>query len=160
MKTVVLGIGNLLLSDEGVGVHAARALAQEELPGEVEVLDVGCAFLDALPALEQADRIIIVDAMEAGEAPGTVYRIPLDQCRPRELVGSLHEFDLPRALFLCGRTTMPEAVVYGVEPATIEWGLELSPAVQKSFEPLLAALRREISGAFVESDLDGGSGAG
>ncbi|UFS71884.1 hydrogenase maturation protease [Geomonas sp. RF6] len=150
MKTVVLGIGNLLLADEGVGVHAARALAQEELRGETEILDVGCAFLDALPALEDADRIIIVDAMEAGEAPGTVYRIPFAECRSRQMGGSLHNFDLARALFLCGRTSVPEVVVYGVEPAAIEWGLDLSPQVQETFGPLLEAIRSEIAGEAVQ----------
>jgi hydrogenase maturation protease len=59
VRTLILGIGNLLLCDEGVGVHVALALQQEQLPENVIALDVGTAFLDALPEIEKADRIII-----------------------------------------------------------------------------------------------------
>ena len=76
-STLVLGIGNLLLRDDGVGPHAVRALRARPLPANVEALDVGTAFLDAIPALEGAVRLVVVDAMRAGGAPGTVYRIAL-----------------------------------------------------------------------------------
>src|SRR5690242_8754356 len=145
MRTLILGIGNLLLCDEGVGVHVARALRQEELPDDVVVLDVGTAFLDALPEIELAERIIVVDAMEAGHAPGTVYRIPFEDCARREMLASLHGFDLSRALFLAGRATAPEAVVIGVEPARLAWGVELSPEVAGSFAAVVEAVKTEIA---------------
>jgi hydrogenase maturation protease len=63
MRTLVLGIGNLLLCDEGVGVHAVRALQLEKMPEDVVIIESGTAFLDALPEIEKADRIIIIDAM-------------------------------------------------------------------------------------------------
>lgn len=145
MRTLVLGIGNLLLGDEGVGVHVARTLRQERLPEEVVVLDAGTAFLDALPEIERAERIVVVDAMQAGEAPGTVYRIPFEECARRENIASLHEFDMARILYMLGRETPPEAVVFGVEPETIDWGTELSPAVQETMPALLDAIRNEIT---------------
>ena len=145
MRTLILGIGNLLLCDEGVGVHLARALQQERLPENVVILDVGTAFLDALPEIELADRIIMVDAMEAGHAPGTVYRIPFEDCAKRDMLASLHGFDLSRTLFMAGRETTPEAVVIGIEPARIDWGVELSPEVQEMFPALIEAVKTEIA---------------
>ncbi len=144
MRTLILGIGNLLLCDEGVGVHVARALQREALPENVVILDVGTAFLDALPEIELADRIIMVDAMEAGHAPGTVYRIPFEDCAKRDVLASLHGFDLSRTLFMAGRETTPEAVVIGVEPARVEWGVELSPEIERMVPAVIAAVKTEI----------------
>ena len=145
MRTLILGIGNLLLCDEGVGVHVARALQREDLPSNVITLEVGTAFLDALPEIEQADRIIIVDAMQADHAPGTIYRVPFDDCVKPECIASLHGFDLSRVIYLAGRETPPEAVVFGVEPARIEWGTELSPEIQEMIPSIIEAIKNEIT---------------
>lgn len=145
MRTLVLGIGNLLLADEGVGVHVARALRQEGLPEDVVALEVGTAFLDALPEIEKADRIIIVDAMQADHEPGTVYRVPFDDCVKPECIASLHGFDLSRTIYLAGRETSPEAVVIGVEPARIDWDTELSPEVRQMVPRVIEAVRAEIA---------------
>ncbi len=145
MKTLVLGIGNLLLADEGIGVHVAHALQREALPPEVTVLDVGTAFLEALPEIEQAERLIIVDAMQAEHAPGTIYRVPFEDCVKPEILASLHGFDLSRVLYMAGRTTPPEAVVIGVEPEIIAWGTEPSPTIQMAMPAILEAVRAEIT---------------
>ncbi len=144
MKTLVLGIGNLLLGDEGVGVHTARALQRATRPEEVVILEVGTAFLEALPELEQADRIIIVDAMQADHAPGTIYRVPFDDCVKPEIIASLHGFDLSRVLYMAGRITTPEVIVIGVEPARIDWGTELSPVIREAMPAIIEAVRAEI----------------
>ncbi|HEX9185544.1 MAG TPA: hydrogenase maturation protease [Vicinamibacteria bacterium] len=145
--TVVLGLGNLLLGDEGVGVHAARALLDAGLPG-AEVLDVGTAILDALPEIGRAERLVVVDAVEAGGPPGSIYRLALDQVRPAATLGGLHGFDLARTLALAGRgDPPPEVVVLGVEPLRLEWSLELSPVVASALPFLLDAVRREVSPA-------------
>ena len=145
MKTLVLGIGNLLLCDEGVGVHVARALKRELLPENVVTLEVGTAFLDALPEIEQADRIIIVDAMQAEHAPGTIYRVPFADCVKPECLASLHGFDLSRVIFMAGRESIPETVVIGVEPARIDWGTDLSPEIQEMVPSVIDAIKVEIS---------------
>lgn len=142
--TLVLGLGNQLLGDEGVGVHAAEELLRDPLPDGVVVLDVGTAILDALPAMQAADRIVVVDAVRGDRSPGTVYRVPFeDMCRP-QVIGSVHGFDLSRALALSGRVDRPEVVVIGVEPQTIDWSLELSPAVKAAMPIVLRAVRTEI----------------
>jgi hydrogenase maturation protease len=147
MKTLILGIGNLLLGDEGVGVHAAHALADAFPPEEVTVLDVGTAILDALPDIEKADRIIIVDAVKADGAPGSVYRIPIQDMAASPVIASMHGFDFSRVLCLAGRSEAngtPEVIVIGVEPAVIDWSLELSPLVARALPTVLAAVRGEV----------------
>ncbi len=145
MNTLVMGIGNLLLCDEGLGVHAAHALQQEQMPSNVVVLDAGTAFLDALPEIERADRIIVVDAMKAGEAPGSIYRVPFEDCARPECIASLHGFDISRVLYMSGRNTAPEVIVIGAEPARVEWGTELSSTLQAVLPRLLDVIRNEIA---------------
>ena len=144
MNTLILGIGNLLLCDEGVGVHVARALAQRDLPPDVAVVEAGTAFLDVLPDIEKADRILLIDAMEGGAAPGSVYRVPFDQCRHPEMLASLHGFDLSRVLYMAGSDRAPEVTVFGVEPARIEWGTELSPVIQRVLPAVEKAILNEL----------------
>jgi hydrogenase maturation protease len=146
MQTLILGIGNLLLCDEGVGVHVVRALQQEQLPADVITLEVGTFLLEALPYIEQADRIIIVDAMKADEAPGTVYRVPFDDCVKADCLASLHGFDLSRTLYMAGKEETPEVIVFGVEPSRIDWGIELSPVIQKAVPAVIGAIKKEIAG--------------
>jgi hydrogenase maturation protease len=145
MNTLILGMANLLLCDEGVGVHVARALAQRDLPPDVTVVEAGTAFLDVLPDIEKADRILLIDAMEAGGAPGSVYRVPFNQCLHPEMLASLHGFDLSRVLFMAGSRRAPDVMVFGVEPARIEWGTELSPVIQQVLPAVEKAILNELS---------------
>lgn len=144
MNTLILGLGNLLLADEGVGVHAARALAGTELPPGVSVVEAGTAFLDVLPEIEKAERIVLIDAMEGGGAPGSVYRVPFNECRHPEMLASLHGFDMSRVLFMAGNHRAPKVTVFGVEPARIEWGTDLSPALERVLPLLTNAVLSEI----------------
>ncbi len=73
-KTLVLGLGNILMGDEGVGVHAVRALEKHSLPAYVELLDGGTGGFTLLEPLESAERIILIDAAADGNPPGTVTR--------------------------------------------------------------------------------------
>jgi hydrogenase maturation protease len=152
MKTLVLGLGNLLLADEGVGVHVARALMEAGVPEGVTVLDVGTAILDALPAIGEADRIIVVDAVKADCDPGTVYKMPFDAFLKPECIASMHGFDLSRVLYLTQREDVPEVTVIGVEPAQIDWSLDLSPRVAEVLPFVIEAVREAIGegGSFAE----------
>ncbi len=145
MRTLILGIGNLLLCDEGVGVHAARAIKQENLPSNIITLEVGTAVLDALPEIERADHIIIIDAMKADHEPGTVYRVPLSDCVRPEYNASLHGFDLSRVMFMAGRTSPADVIVIGIEPARIGWGIELSPQIQDTIPAVIETVKIEIA---------------
>lgn len=145
MQTVILGIGNELLGDEGVGVHAVRSLEKEPLPPGTRTLEVGTAILDALEELESADRVIVLDAMKDGGEPGTVYKTTLDQCSGSSCIASMHGFDIFRVMALAGRNTPPPVTVFGVEPGVINWSLELSPQVADSLPHLLDAVQDELA---------------
>jgi hydrogenase maturation protease len=144
LETVILGLGNELLGDEGVGVHAIRRLQQEKLPGSIKVIEVGTAILDALPLFEQADRIIVMDAMKSNGPPGTVYKIPLDQCSGSACIASMHGFDIFRVLALAERHEPPPVTVFGVEPQSLGWSMVLSPQVADSMPYLIEAVLKEI----------------
>jgi hydrogenase maturation protease len=144
LKCLVLGLGNLLLGDEGVGVHAVQALEAQVRHDDVEVLSPGTAVLEVLPSLEKAEHVIIVDAMKGGQIPGTIYRVLMEECDFEHPIASLHGFDIGRVLALSGAKTLPEVVVIGIEPAVIGWSLELSPHVERALPDLLKAIKREI----------------
>ncbi|RJR17615.1 MAG: hydrogenase maturation protease [Nitrospiraceae bacterium] len=145
MSTLILGIGNLLLCDEGIGVHAVRALQQENLPPDVITFEAGTALLDALPEIGRAEHIIIIDAMRANHAPGTVYIVPLGECVRPEYTASLHGFDMQRVLYLAGRTSPADAIVIGIEPARIGWGTELSPIIRDAIPVVIETVKTEIA---------------
>jgi hydrogenase maturation protease len=145
MKTLVLGLGNELLADEGVGVHAVRRLSPRRLGCDVEVLEVGTRILDAAPAIADAARLIVVDAVRGGHPPGTVYRIPLEDCARPEIIASMHGFDLSRVIGFEGAEPGLDAVVIGVEPAVIDWSTELSDAVEEALPAVVEALESECA---------------
>jgi len=81
-QILILGVGNLLLSDEGVGVHVARKLMEMDFPPQVEVLEGGTDGFGLMHVLLQADRLILVDAVRGGGPPGSIYRFEIEDCPP------------------------------------------------------------------------------
>lgn len=144
-RILVAGLGNLLLKDDGVGVHAVREL-QRGVPRGVRAVEVGTAVLDALHLVEWADRILAIDAMQAGGDPGTIYRFGVEGVTGTPIKTSLHEVDLLAALRFLTNGHRPEITVLGVEPETIAAGLELSPNVQAILPRLVAAAQEIVAG--------------
>ncbi len=148
-KTVVIiGVGNLILRDEGVGVHVVRELETRELPPQVEVLDGGTALMDLLPVIHKAERIIVIDALQAGGEPGTIYRVcPDDLMGETENPLSLHQVGLLEVLGMVRQLGGdPEVVIIGVEPKEISWGMELTPEVQAKLPKVIDAVFEELKG--------------
>ncbi len=148
-KTLVLGLGNLLLRDEGVGVHAVQCLTEKfEFADDVQVLDGGTLGLDLLPYLEEADRVLIVDAVETGNAPGTLSRFSAEEVPTfLGIKVSPHQMglaDLLAASRLRGKLPQ-ELVLVGIEPEIINTGLELSPSVASQMDALLDRVLAELS---------------
>jgi hydrogenase maturation protease len=143
MRAVVLGIGNIILSDEGAGVRAAEALQLGwELPPEVLVIDGGTSGMEMLEDLSDLDLLVVLDVVKTGAAPGTLVRIAGDAV-PVFFRSKLspHQIGLPDVLasleFL---GTMPaEIVVHGVEPISLALGLEMTAPVAAAV-PILARL--------------------
>ena len=84
-QVLIIGIGNVILRDEGVGVHAVWRLKEQQLPPGVEVIDGGTATMDLLAPIRKAQRIIVIDAVKGGGTPGQIYRVrPDDLSRSQE----------------------------------------------------------------------------
>ncbi len=148
MHIVVLGVGNILLSDEGIGVRAVESLKREyRLPPEVEVIDGGTSAMEMLDDLACADHLIIVDAVRSGKQPGTMVRIAGDavpvffktKLSPHQIGLS----DVLATLVLTGE--QPGSVtVIGVEPYSLATGMALTPQVEALLPKVVAQLTDEL----------------
>jgi hydrogenase maturation protease len=140
-KTLVVGLGNLLFGDEGFGVQAVAQLRDRFVfPDDVEVLDGGTLGLTLLPAFEEADRIVILDAVDVSQPPGTLVRIDWDDVRRALPVKiSPHQETVTELLGLLAlRRGRPEEFqIIGVQPRSLQTGLELSPEVKEGLERAL-----------------------
>jgi len=147
-KVAIIGIGNLILRDEGVGVHAVRALEERLLPPGVEVIDGGTATMELLPVFQEAERIIVIDALRGGAKPGTIYRLsPDDLMGETERPLSLHQVGLLEVLGMARQLGgEPDVVIIGVEPKEISWGMELTPEVGARLPRVIDAVFEELGG--------------
>jgi hydrogenase maturation protease len=147
LKTAVVGIGNILLGDEGVGVQVVEELKKLELPEGIEVYDGATSGIAILNFLEGVDRAIIVDAVKGGGAPGTVYRFRLGDVLDSNDVVSLHDIDFTLAYRVTRDILdLPEdIIVIGIEPERIENSLELSEKVKKVIPEVLNKILEELS---------------
>jgi hydrogenase maturation protease len=141
---LILGIGNCLLGDDGVGVHAARAL-QIHPPPRTQVVDAGTDFLGALPFLEQCQRALVIDAMDANGPPGAIYHCRSEDLEAGGRAYSLHDRGLLSVLEFIEIHRRPPIQVLGVQPAHIEFGLNLSRPVAAALPYLMAASHRIIA---------------
>lgn len=146
-KILVLGVGNSILRDEGLGVHLARRLMEEELPPQVEVHDGGTQGLELLGYLEDVTGLIIVDCIMAGTEPGTIFRFEPDEVEvfPKQYKLSFHDLGIYDFLQVAAALDMlPPTVIVGMEPAEVTWGENLSPAVEARMDVLKEVVLKEI----------------
>jgi hydrogenase maturation protease len=145
-RVVVLGAGNPLMGDEGVGVLAAESL-EGRVPPRVEVLPAGALAATLLPLLEGVTHLLVLDAVDAGLAPGAIVRLHPEAAPWRPSL-SAHDFGVPDLLVLLeheGRA--PERVlVLGVQPGPIGPGTELSPEVRTALPRLVDAALEVLDG--------------
>ena len=147
-KTLIIGVGNLLLSDEGVGIHVAqRMLRDYRLPEEILVLDGGTLGLDLLYYLEGIENLLLIDAVLMNKEPGTLKRMADDEVPSyMSFKMSPHHIGIPDMLFAAKLKGLypPNVVLWGVQPGLVEIGLELSPPVAAQVEPLLGHILQEL----------------
>lgn len=143
MKDVlVLGIGNILLRDEGIGVHAVRAMQSLGLPSNVEAIDGGTSGADLVDIIAGRRRLVVVDAAQIREAAGTFKTYSgADLMRQTHRELSLHEFGLLDTLRMaaCLRCRPDDIVILAVQPKIVAAGLELSPELQGALPRIAAA---------------------
>ncbi len=147
-KVRVVGIGNLVMQDDGLGPHFIKYLESAgDIPPEVELIDGGTHSYDLVEFFAEADSIIIVDALKFEEEPGTIYRAPLKELR-NDLVNeakSVHELNFIDAVKMVNMLGYdPEVIVFGVEPKTIDVSIELSPEVEAKLPRLAELVKAEI----------------
>lgn len=150
-KILILGVGNVLLADEGVGVHTVRRLEEEyDFPPQVRLMDGGTLGVSLMDYIQSCDYLIVVDAVRGGHAPGSVYRLEEEGLRKSlGLSDSMHQVDLVDTLIMCELATgkRPDAVVFGMEPKDIPMDAlnpELSAEGLASQEKLCKAVVEEV----------------
>lgn len=156
-KILVLGLGNILLGDEGIGVHVAQELQSKRLPYDVEVIDGGTAGLDVLLLAQGVEKLVVIDALRAGKEAGTIYKaqFKIEECDKLERIFSsgnkisLHQAGLIDALAAVRKMDYApkEIVVIGVEPETMDCGLELSDKLKHKLAEVIDTVLREIEDA-------------
>jgi len=141
MNALVLGLGNVLLSDEGAGVRAVeRLLADCALPANVSALDGGTLGMELLTYFEGMDHLVLLDCVDFDAEPGSLLRLEGDAIRQRTGAQlSPHQTGLGELLALARLQGIlpPTVVLWGVQPARLDWGVTLSEAVEGQV-PVLA----------------------
>ena len=144
---LILGIGNILLKDEGIGVHVVNRLKDMPLPADVEVMDGGTMGIDLLFYIEGRKKVIVVDTVKAGEPPGTMYRFTdKDLSFKKEFLRTAHGIDFSDVVRTAQNLgTKPDEVVFiGIEPEDMEEGLELSPLIRSRIPNLIELVMKEL----------------
>jgi len=146
-KIVILGVGNLLLRDEGVGVHLIRRLREMEIGEGVELVEGGTSILDFLARMEDVSKLIIVDALKLGGRPGRTYKICVDDSllKGGKNITSLHQLGIVETLALTKKMgKLPPTVIIGIEPREIAYGLELSAEIERELEKMVNLILNEV----------------
>ena len=151
-KITVVGVGNELLKDEGVGVHVARALQEAPPPGnvELEIIDGG-TLPDVVLSLEEVNKLIVVDTVQAGGEPGAIYRFHSEDLKlGNRNFTSLHEISLLENLWLMDKfgKKPDDIVIIGVEPEDLNWGLELSEKIQQRVPQIIKVVLEEVGSGY------------
>ena len=149
-RTLVIGLGNPLMGDDGIGLAALEALVASWDVDGVELVDGGTWGMNLLPLIESADTVILLDAIHLGRAPGTVIELEGDAV-PRRLAAKLspHQIDLAEVLALAAlRETLPRRLVaIGIQPAEVEMRTALSPAVAAAMPLMLERVAQRLEAA-------------
>jgi len=146
-KVVILGIGNVLLTDEGIGVHVANELMKKELPSNISVVEGGTDGFRLLNVITEADRLIVIDAVKGGGKPGTIYRFNIEDVKnaPSGFKTSVHQIGILEVIDLSnliGKT--PKTTIIGIEPKSLEMSLELSPEIKEKIPKIIELVLKEI----------------
>jgi len=142
--TLILGVGNVIMGDEGFGVHVARRLKENDLPDDIRVEEGGVGGFNLLGSLEGISRIIVVDVMMMDIAPGEIYlfRPGPDFAEPGKRIISFHQvgvLELVQMWSLLGN--QPEIFFLVTRPQRLEWGTELSAPVKEAADKAVSLLK-------------------
>jgi hydrogenase maturation protease len=139
-RRIILGIGNLLNRDEGVGIHAIRALQQENVASDFEIIDGGTLGLNLLPLVEESSHLLVLDAIDGCKMPGTLVELAREQVPLFATIRmSQHQLLFQEVLALAQvRGHLPEhLMLIGIQPSDLKVGLELSLTVAQTLPQLI-----------------------
>ncbi len=146
-KVVIIGIGNLLLMDEGIGVHVINELEKYDLPRNLELYDGGTGGFKLTDLMHGAGMVVFVDAVETGKVPGTATIFKLEDVRsvyPKKKY-SLHDTDLLEVIKIAELLdNPPEIEVVGVQPKTINYGTALTKELVDSMSNIINTVLMRI----------------
>ena len=148
MRVLLMGVGNILLKDEGLGVRALkRLLADYRLPDEVQAIDGGTLGMDLLPYLQDATDALIIDAVDTGRSAGSLTRLEGEEIDSAlSTKTSIHQAGLQKVLAanqMKGGAPR-RLVIWGMQPSTLGWGTDLSPEVTANMSALVEAVVSEL----------------
>ena len=147
MKVAILGVGNILLKDEGIGVRVVKELENHySFPSGIQLIDGGTAGHHLINLIRDFDEIIVIDAVEGKEPPGTIYRFSLDQITFEiPTTFSIHEVGVLEVLSqLKLLDKVPRVTFIGIEPLDISpWGMNLSPVIEGKIPELMEEVLKE-----------------
>lgn len=144
---LVIGVGNLIQMDDGIGVHVIQEMEKQQQPDNVELFDGGTLGIDLLPWIEGREYLILVDAIKADHPAGTIFRFhPQDIDYEDAPKTSIHQLGLIDSLKMCALTGIApkEVVIFAVQPGIIDWGETLSPAVEAKIPKIIQLVNKEI----------------
>jgi hydrogenase maturation protease len=151
MRTVLMGIGNILLQDEGVGVHAVKEIEKRySFEPSIEIIDAGTLGLEIMYILQDGvDNLLVVDAVMGGKPPGSLYVFRNEEVRKYYLKNKLsaHEVGFSEVLALLdviGKPVRKNLILVGIEPVSFEVTLELHEKTASRMEDLIKTVLQEL----------------
>ncbi len=148
-RTLIVGIGNYIMTDDAAGIHAVEALRNAyQFPDGVELIDGGTKGIELLPYLEDADRMMLIDAVDMNDEPGTIKVIEEDKLKAlMDLKFSVHQIGIPDMLFALEFKGIkpPEMCLVGIQPKSLEMNTEMSEPINAAFGSLLDAIIERLA---------------
>lgn len=146
-KAAILGIGNILLKDDGIGVHIVKKLEEEKLSSTIELVDGGTSTLDTLGYFLEYEKVIVIDSLKAGYEPGTIYKIkPEDIKNYKKESLSIHDvqiLDVVKMANMLGKH--PSVTVFGIEPKEINFDTEMTDCMKMKIPEVIKLIKKELN---------------
>ena len=160
-RLLILGIGNMLLTDDGVGVFAAQKLMEESWPANITVCEGGTFTQDIFYSFQGYSHMLVLDVVHAGGKPGSIYRMTEDDLVEDEKQRlSIHDIDLLDSLRMAELyfKSRPQMLILGMEPADYTtWHIGLSPDAEAAFPAYMNVVRKEIAAWIAEHATEQGA---
>ena len=144
----MIGAGNILMRDDGVGVEVMKRLQTRSFDVPVEFFDAGTAIQDVLPQVADAQAVVVVDALQADDEPGSLFKLTPEDLQDDldEQRLSLHQVSLLEFIQLAklSGSRVPPVTLFGVVPAEVGWCLGLSPTLEGQLDKIVQTIHDEI----------------